>query len=294
MEKRLERNSDILWDKKPTLTEVGESVESLSLAIGGISFTISGMDISFLDLLRKRYHWFISSATPDYKVWVQIVPYEELVSKKGNEFSQPLVEQMDHGENYLITRFDNPFVAKVDMASKKVLVKMRRSEYCFDSFLRILLTLILAREGGVLIHASAVSRNDRGYVFFGPSESGKTTITRLSTHHTILTDELAVIKPHNGGYRVYGTPFWGEFKPGRSNFHTPLYGLYALKKDTTNKVLPINKVQAIEELYQCILFFSRDAQLFKMIFDICCAIVDAVPIRELHFYPDTSFWQVIS
>ncbi len=134
---------------------------------------------------------------------------------------------------------------------------------------------------------------ERGSVFFGPSGSGKTTVARLSTGRTILTDELALIKPHNGGYRVCGTPFWGEFTPGRSNARAKLGGLYSLKKAERNYLVPMDRVQAVAEIYRCVLFFSDDSYLLSRILDTCCALADAVPVQALHFLPDPSFWQVV-
>jgi energy-coupling factor transporter ATP-binding protein EcfA2 len=157
----------------------------------------------------------------------------------------------------------------------------------------MLFTLLLAHEGGLLLHASAISEGERGSVFFGPSGSGKTTVARLSAGRTILTDELVIIKPHNGGYRAYGTPFWGEFTPGRSNTRAELMGLYSLKKAGRNYLVPMDRAQAVAELYQCVLFFSDDSNLLGRVLDSCCTLVDAVPVYELHFLPDPSFWQVV-
>ena len=171
---------------------------------------------------------------------------------------------------------------------------MWNSQYCFDSFLRIFYTLILAEEGGLLLHASSIGDGGKGNVFFGPSGSGKTTVARLSQGRTILTDELALIKPWNGGYHVFGTPFWGEFTPGRSNIQAELSGLYLLRKAQRNSLVPLDKVQAVMELYQCVLFFGYETPLLSRILETCCALVEMVPVYELHFRPDPSFWQVVN
>ena len=137
-------------------------------------------------------------------------------------------------------------------------------------------------------------KNGRGSVFFGPSGSGKTTIARLSAGRTILSDEMVIVKPHNGGYRVYGTPFWSEFSPDRSNTRAELDGLYSLKKDQRNSLRSLDKVHAAKNLYQCVPFFSDDGQLQSRILDTCRTLVDTVPVYELHFLPDPSFWQVLN
>lgn len=268
--------------------------EKLFISIGGISCAIIGHDPYFFDLLRARYQWFQSSGPATYEILVRLLSSEEFTLEDVGQPLYPPINRVNSGNNYIIRQADNPFVAVVNTLSKKVLVKLSSSQYCFDSFLRMLFTLILADERGLLLHASAVSENGRGSVFFGPSGSGKTTVTQLSTGRTILTDELGIIRPYNGKYRVYGTPFWGDFMPYRCNVWAELTGLYSLKKDHRNSLVPLNKVQAVNYLYKCVPFFSNDNQLLGRIHDTCCALVDTVPVYELHFRPDTSFWQLVT
>ncbi len=252
---------DSLGDLIINTQETSFRTERFFVSIGGIRIAIICQDTHFLDLLRNRYRWFESTGPATYEILVRILPFRELALENMGQPFHTQVMKINSGYNYIIRRTDNPFMAAVNTSSQKALVKLWDSEYCFDSFFRVLFTLIMAEEGGLVIHASAISDGEQGYVFFGPSGSGKTTVTRLSTGRMALTDELAIIKPHNGGYRVYGTPFWGEFTPGRSNAHARLRGLYSLKKARINNLVPIDRVKAMEELYQCVLFFSKDSHL---------------------------------
>jgi hypothetical protein len=265
----------------------------LFLSIGGISCAIISHDADFLDLLRSRYQWFETSGPGSYEILVRLVSPVELKFEDIEKNSPPVIRRANGGDNYIMKRADNPFIAVVNTSSRKVLVKMWHSEYCFDSFFRILFTLVLATEGGLMLHASAISEGERGKVFFGPSGSGKTTVAGLAAGRTILTDELVIIKPQDGRYWAYGTPFWGEFTPGRSNTRAELTGLYSLKKDGKSSLMPMDRARAVAELYQCVLFFSDDSNLLSRVLDTCCKLVEAVPVGELHFLPDPSFWQVI-
>jgi hypothetical protein len=131
-------------------------------------------------------------------------------------------------------------------------------------------------------------------VFLGPSGSSKTPIVQLSDGRTVLSDEMVILKPHNGGFRVYGTPFGGDFIPYRSNVRAELGGLYLLKKDRKNSLKRLDKVQALANLYQGVPMFSGDHRVKRRILDACRSLVDKVPIHELHFLPDPSFWQVLN
>jgi len=282
--------ADRVLDKQ----RIPSRTQKLSISIGGIRCAIISHDTSFLDLLRTRYQWFESSGPAAYEILARLMPIEDLTINNARIYSHVLIKKVNSGDNYIIKQADKLFVAVANTSSRKVLIKMCRSEDCFDSFLRMLFTLILIDERGLLLHASAVSENGRGSVFFGPSGSGKTTIAQLSAGRTLLSDEMVIIKPHNGGYRVYGTPFWGELIPGRSNARAKLGGLYLLKKDHMNSLMSLDRMQALLNLYQCVPFFDDDSQLRSRILDNCRTLVDAIPIYELHFLPDLSFWQILN
>jgi hypothetical protein len=74
-------------------------------------------------------------------------------------------------------------------------VRQTVNPYSIDGVLRILHSLILARQGGFLVHAASVVRNGRAFVFAGISGTGKTTISRLAPPDvTLLTDEISYIR----------------------------------------------------------------------------------------------------
>jgi hypothetical protein len=263
------------------------------LSIGAIRCAIISHDSGFLDLLRARYKWFESCRPADYEILVRLLPSEEIALEKIGRPSQTLIKHINSGNNYIIKQVGKLFVAVANTVSKKVLVQTWRNEDCFDSFLSMLFTLILAYDKGLLLCASAVSENGWGSVFLGPPGSGKTTVIQLSSGRMVLSDEMVILKPHNGGFRVYGTPFGGEFIPYRSNFRAELGGLYLLKKDRKNWLKLLDKVQAQANLYQGVPAFTGDYRLKRRILDTCRVLADKCPVNELHFLPDPSFWQVL-
>jgi hypothetical protein len=253
----------------------------LFISIGGIRCAVISHDTSFLELLRTRYQRFESSGPAEFEILIELVTVDKLALEKTSRPLHPLIKRVNSGDNYIIKQADKLFTAVVNTFSRKVLIKMVKSADCFDSFLRMLYILILASEKGLLLRASAVSEKGRGSVFFDPDDSGKTT-ARVATGRTVLSDEMVVIKPHNGGFRVYGTPFCDESVSDRSSARAELGGLYYLNKDGKNSLTSLDKVQALAILYQCVPFFYSDSQLQGSIFEACRALVEAVPVYELH------------
>ncbi len=72
--------------------------------------------------------------------------------------------------------------------------------------LRRIVTLLVYREGGAVIHGAGVQRGRRLFIFFGPSGAGKTTVCELSPEAKILNDDLMAVRRVNGRARVWPMP----------------------------------------------------------------------------------------
>ncbi len=163
-----------------------------------------------------------------------------------------------------------------------------------ENFLRVVYAWFCLDHDALLLHASGVIRKGRGYVFFGPSGSGKTTITRLSQEHTILSDDIVVIRKQDDRWRVYGVPFRGEFPEApRTNAAAEIQGIFALAKDTTHWTAAMPTPEAIARLSACVPFVIKRRDDARRVTDTCAAMNAARPVRTLHFRRDAQFWEVI-
>jgi hypothetical protein len=160
--------------------------------------------------------------------------------------------------------------------------------------LRIVHTLILAREGGFLLHSAGAIRNGKAFLFSGVSGAGKTTISRLAPPDvTLLTDEVSYIRRDDDRYRACGTPFAGELARVGENCSAPIACLFLLKQGPENGIEPLAKAEAIRSLMRNILFFAEDAELVQTVFHSACEFVERVPVQTLTFVPDSRVWGMI-
>src|SRR5207248_6351235 len=121
------------------------------------------------------------------------------------------------------------FYAEWDLERRQGWVRQTANPYAIDAVLRILHSLIMARQGGFLVHAASAVRNGRAFLFAGVSGAGKTTISRLAPNDvTLLTDEVSYIRPGSQQYYAYGTPFAGELAKVGENTSAPVAVLYLL------------------------------------------------------------------
>ncbi len=263
---------------------MSSDVQNLALTIGGESFLVRCSSASLLELLRQRYKKFLSQAPEN--PW----QLEVTLAHAGERFSPELSVRADGGA-WRIERGE--FRGQADPDRRRGFLIQSHQVYSFDTFVRILLSLDLVRTGGLVLHAASIVRNDRGYLFVGRSGAGKSTVARGSRPASVLSDEISLVRPSADGYRVYGTPFWGELAGSGENIAAPLAQICLLEKSPQNRLEPLGRTSALRELLRCVLFFARDAENARAIFQAVERLVATVPVARLHFRPTEEFWSLL-
>lgn len=259
----------------------------IAVEIGGLPILLRTQDSSFRELLADRYVGFVGSASrPRFEFDVELV-----TPSSDMEADEDAQVEMREGKWHL-RRGD--FRAHWDPQEGRGRIRQSANPYSIDAVLRIVHTLVLAREGGFLLHAASAIRNGRAFLFSGISGAGKTTISRLIPPDvTLLTDEISYVRHTADGYHACGTPFAGELARVGENQSAPVGGLYFLEKGSENKTETIGTAEAARSLLRNILFFAEDAELVNLIFRSACEFVERVPIRRLTFLPDERVWDLI-
>lgn len=254
--------------------------------VGGVTVGIRTSDPAYLDMLHQRFHGFVNpSAEPDYVFDV------ELTAERVGDPEED-VRVYRRQEQWLLERGD--FRAEWDPASGRGRIRQAPNPYSIDTVLRIVHTLVLAREGGFLMHAASAVRGGKAFVFAGVSGAGKTTLARLAPGDAqVLSDEISYVRRAAGGYRAYGTPFAGELARPGENLSAPLDVLYLLAQGPENRIDPVPSSEAARALLSHVLFFAQDAALVQAVFLSVLELVERVPVRRLTFLPDARVWELI-
>jgi len=247
---------------------------------------INAHDPKFLAMLRERYSGYIGSSNrPDIEFDVDLNP------PRG---ADPDADVRVTQENGRWTMQRGDFWAEWDPLKRQGRVRQTANPYSIDAVLRIVHSLILARQGGFLLHSASAIRNGRAFLFAGVSEAGKTTISRLAPPDaTLLTDEISYVRKESQGYFAYGTPFTGELAKLGENVCAPVAGLYLLAKGDENRIDPIAPAEAARSLLANLLFFAEDETLVQGIFHSAFEFVSHVPVSRLTFIPDSRVWELI-
>ena len=102
------------------------------------------------------------------------------------------------------------------------------------------------------------------------------------------------IRPGEGGYRAFGTPFAGELGIPGANVSAPIKALYLLAQGPENRVDPLPRREAASALLRNTLFFAKDPGLVRLVFEAVCRFVVSVPIYRLTFSPTPRVWELIA
>jgi hypothetical protein len=259
---------------------------TLSIEIGGMAIALHTHDPSFRRLIEKRYTGFVGTS-PDSHLEFDI----DLCELSDSSPDDDLEVTLDAGE-WLLKRGD--FRARWNPETSHGQIRQSCSPYAIDCVLRIVHTLILARQGGFLVHAASAIRDGKAFLFSGLSGAGKTTICRLAPPDaTLLTDEISYIRREGNRYMAYGTPFAGELARVGENQCAPLSALFLLEKGVRNRIEPVGPSEAMRRLLRNILFFADDPELVKLVFQSACEFASLVPIHRLVFVPDQRVWEII-
>jgi hypothetical protein len=256
------------------------------IAIGGIPVRVNTADPSFLETLQNRYAGFLSDDLgAEFEFDVDLTPPEDIGPESG-------LRVTCRSGRWLLERAD--FRAELQPAVGRGNIRLAASPYSIDAVLRIVHTLVLAKQGGFLLHSASAIRNGKAFLFAGVSGAGKTTISRLAPPDaTLLTDEISYVRKQPDGYVAYGTPFTGELAKLGENASAPVAALYLLAQGPENRIDPVATADAGRELLANMLFFAEDAEMVHRAFQAACDFIGNVPVHRLTFVPDARVWELI-
>jgi hypothetical protein len=270
------------------LPELTTEVERLNLVIeiGDMPVRVHTTDPNFLAMLQDRYSGFVSSCERAE------IEFDVDLNPPGGAYSTAPVRVTQRLGRWTLERGD--FRAEWEPALRTGWIRQTANRYSIDAVLRIVHTLVLARQGGFLLHSASAIRNGKAFLFAGVSEAGKTTISRLAPPDaTLLTDEISYVRKQDAGYVAFGTPFTGELAKLGENVSAPLAALYLLAKGKENRIDPIPPGEAARSLLANLLFFAEDEELVQSVFRSAFDFVSWVPVSRLTFVPDARVWELI-
>jgi len=258
----------------------------LGVTVGEMPILLRTSNADFYSMLVQRYQDFLTSFTqPQFQFDIELSDAPE-----SDPDADVCVTRA--GDDWQFRRGD--FFAQWNPESGCGTVRQSLNPYSIDSVLRIVHTLLLAREGGFLLHAASAVRDGEAHIFTGRSGAGKTTLSRMAPGDVnLLTDEISYVRKSATGYTAYGTPFAGELGKAGENISAPLSAVYLLVQGPENRLEPIHEAEAVRTLMRNILFFAQDEATVQKVFKSACEFAAKVPMYRMIFTRSSEAWDVI-
>lgn len=162
--------------------------------------------------------------------------------------------------------------------------------YALDTSLMLLYAFASADRDTLLIHASAVESDGRGYLFLGKSGTGKSTHSRLWLRHIagthLLNDDNPVVRIADGQFRVYGTP-WSGKTPCYLDRSLPVGAIIRLHQAPDNHIRKLNTIRAYASLLPSCSYMKWNPAMAEAVHSTVSLIAGSVPVFDLDCRPYT-------
>lgn len=141
----------------------------------------------------------------------------------------------------------------------------------------------------VLVHASCVFKNGKGYPFIAKSGTGKSTHTSLWMSYLdgveLLNDDNPIVRVIDDNVYIYGSP-WSGKTPCYRNHRVPLGAITRIERDCSNHLERLSPTPAFASLLPSCSSMKWDDTLYGALCDTITSIIERVPSYVMHCLPD--------
>jgi hypothetical protein len=153
---------------------------------------------------------------------------------------------------------------------------------------------IVHHRWGLLLHASCAVEGGGAHLFAGPSGAGKSTAAKLSVPRLLLSDEATLVKITPGAATVWNSPFRSELPTTHPGMCCPLASIQLLVQAKLNDRIRCPSSAAFVTMASCVFYWAHARRETANVLGLLRQLVGRVPVYELHFQNNGSFWELIS
>lgn len=161
-------------------------------------------------------------------------------------------------------------------------------EYPLDGLILYYLTAINA---DIMIHASGVYYNGRGYLFSGVSGRGKTTMALLwdNIGAQVIHDDRLIIRNIGGMFRMFNTPVYKNDVPRDA----PIDRIFLIGHADENSMVPVREASAVSMVVSNCIQHNYSPDMIARFLGSVSMMCSKIPVATLSFKPDRSIIEYI-
>lgn len=154
----------------------------------------------------------------------------------------------------------------------------------------------LLERGGFYLHASAVVKDGKAFLFSGRSGEGKSTHTRLwqrefGPETVVINDDKPALRRIDGTWYAYGTPWCG--KDGiNCNMKVPLAGICFLKQADQNRIRRLTSQEALQRILGQTIWRIQSVKRLDLLMNHLDDLLTRIPVFELENRPEPAAAQL--
>ena len=274
--------------------------------VGGHAFCIVFLDDCNDESLLPSFSRFKIEETAEPLLFTLTVDDSFRFSQRGQEIGQFDYGGCNHGVyctdnseyQYEISDVQGVLCsymqASTDFKESKVAIlgeNWSQRNYGLNSALMMTYAFASADQYTMLMHASVIRHQGKGYLMTAPSGTGKSTHTRLWYDNIpgcdLMNDDNPVVRIVDGQAIVYGSPWSGKTRCYR-NIQAPVGGIVRIQQRPENSIRTLSPLEAFSNLLPAISNMKWDKRVYKGICDGIAELVRLCGMYELGCLPDAA------
>ena len=213
--------------------------------------------------------------------------YQMLISPPGGGYCGLLQASADFGVATIATRGDNSL-----------------RTFAVNNALMLMYAFASSGRGTLLVHASVIKHDGRGYLFLGKSGTGKSTHSRMWLNALegveLMNDDHPIIRIGTDGQAVaFGSPWSGKTKCYK-NVEAPIGGIIRISRAQYNKARRLSVIESYASLisscsgitWEKDLADGKDHSIQGIIAKVPCWVMECLPDNEAAVVCSQSVTQV--
>lgn len=262
-------------------------MKPLKIEIAGVCAKIVCQDKEFVLGIEEQYRDFQSTAEEDLVFYVDSEVQPSLVpdASKGLDYGEQNVLLIPGKWKYSVVLGEDRHIKLgfIDITGAKVqlhlLPGLETGSYFHHVFMHAI-RHFLTYQGGLLLHASALVREGKGFVFCGPDEGGKSTIANMAPASLIAADDSLAVRKVNGSSWLHTVP-WG--RRDSKNVSAPIAKLFFLHKARDLEVKEMALIEAVKQFLANTFFDTSDELIYARTLETVHSLAERVSCYELYF-----------
>ena len=270
--------------------------KQIVLSLGGLRVLMQSDDKSIIELIRDAFRGFVSaSGRPEIRITIHVD--KRMGDIQPYAYGNPHRTSV-HADSGVILARGSVFSGMVNVDELTAEVRHGVAIEPVYLFLRFVLSAFLPLFDGFLMHAASIVRDRDCFLFAGQPQSGKSTLVKMSSNYTVLSDDFSIVRRMNDCFCCFASPFWGHVQTKGGNMkmgcaYVAIRATYFLKQDDEAYIRRLDAKQQCLRLMQNICLIAKDSRINTEILKLADECSKEVGGGILHFKLDNSFWRCI-